>query len=272
MSIERKKRYVHINEAAQIMNTTAETLIHFGSIDALEIIAPSPSDCEFVTRYRTTFNGTTDETETSAYDSIAYIAINPHDLLYLETKETTNIISTKKLYAIYEPDYSQDFITIRPLDTVELHTNNHGNKEIKLDFCSDYFMLRPYSDDWLNDENDYHDSDTTYEITRADLYIMQYELDRFIKAQAETPETQEPKEQSEPTGAHLAVIGTMLQLLTTGKDNNRENVFKANNNQNSIADAIATFSTAYETHTGLSSTKAKEIFAEANKYLKSKRK
>ena len=106
----------------------------------------------------------------------------------------------------------------------------------------------------------------------SEIGFTRAELDRFIKVQTQTPETQEPKAQTEPTGAHLAIIGAMLQLLTTGKDNKSKDVFKANNNQNSIADAIATFSTDYETHTGLSATRAKEIFAEANKYLKSKRK
>lgn len=99
-----------------------------------------------------------------------------------------------------------------------------------------------------------------------------HELDRFIKAQTDpTPETKEPKEQSEPTGAHLAVIGAMLQLLTTGKDNNSASIFKANNNQDTIANAIETFSRDYVARTGLSATTASAIFSEANKYLKSKK-
>ncbi len=98
------------------------------------------------------------------------------------------------------------------------------------------------------------------------------ELNDFIKAHINaTPETQEPKQQLEPTGAHLAIIGAMLQLLTTGKDNGSANIFKANNNQDTIANAIETFSRDYVARTGLSATTASAIFSEANKYLKSKK-
>ena len=106
-----------------------------------------------------------------------------------------------------------------------------------------------------------------------------HELDRFIKAQSEpTPETSAAEK--EPTDAHLAVIGVMLQMLITGQDNGvlksdgtveKAKVFKANNNQDAIAQAIETFSRDYVNRTGLSATTASAIFSKANKHLQSKK-
>lgn len=108
-------------------------------------------------------------------------------------------------------------------------------------------------------------------INDGELGYTRSELDRFIKAQTEPTSTAQIESKGEPSNSQLAVIGIMLEMLLTGKDAKGKDAIKANATQNTIADAIETFADKFENRTGLAAKTTKTIFAEANKYLHSKK-
>lgn len=256
------KTYYKFEEVCEKLKIKQLDLLHLGANDKIQIVALVNNNVQVIYR---TGDGWDFIYSTEVFINCANYIVREFELY------NRRVVHLSYCSCIF--DYNNEIKGYEKTDFRTFQNDNHtGTRKI----TGFGFEFREY-----DIETETFKEFVTIGINLDDLYVFGDELDRFIKAQTETPETQEPKEQSEPTGAHLAIIGAMLQMLITGKDNGvikddgtieKANVFKMNNNQNSIADAIATFSTDYETHTGLSATKAKEIFAEANKYLKSKQK
>lgn len=133
------------------------------------------------------------------------------------------------------------------------------------------FVMRGVFSSFDGDGDDF--SNVTFQdYTGFDRLEISVFLNSFNIKLTDEPSLSLQNETPVESNASLAIVGVMLEMLVTGKDANGELFRTKSNTQANIVDIIEGYSNLYINRTGLSKTKANELFAAANKYLLEKRK
>lgn len=183
------KKYYSVDEVGLILEITAETVLHYGATDRLEIVSIIPNtdkhSWSLLGSYAYKFPNKNGDfsviKETLEVHDVEFVSVDSYSLFCLETGRNATLPFTTKAYTIREDTWGSCALT--PMRFAEICAPFMADG-VDIDYCCPWFSI-----------NEIKNQEKQMPVKKNNLFVMKHELDRFIQSQKEPTDQPQDKPQ-----------------------------------------------------------------------------